>query len=197
MRRLIPEMGGVCLFLSFIPLASAVDVKFSGTLIDHPCEIDQNTFPSVIEFPTIPLKNFQYAPGRGGTRHFTIRLINCDTESVWKKVALTFSGDKPLPSRIKGNNFIKFSKDGGDETDALVIGLVGGDGVTPVKVYESREVSPPDDEFSEIKQQVEKDGTTIIVSFGAYMQAIPEAILGESVQTGEYSATAFLNVFYK
>ncbi|ELY3087348.1 type 1 fimbrial protein [Klebsiella aerogenes] len=173
-----------CLPLLFTLSASAVNVTFDGELLDRPCEIEPGSLDQTVQFLERTTKDFQVSPGMGPKEKFSIRLINCDTNSVWKTVKLKFSGDSELGMKERAPYFLRVS---GGNQGKLAVGLLDTDGVSPIKLGE----------VHNHKQGTRIEGNTVVLDFGAFVQATPDAIAQKSVLTGEYSSVANFELFYE
>ncbi|MFO6426156.1 fimbrial protein [Escherichia coli] len=117
-----------CLPLLLTLSAGAVNVTFDGKLLDRPCQIDPGSLNQTVQFLERPVKDFQYAPG-GVAENFSIRLVQCNTNTIWKTVKLKFSGDKESAMKERADYFLKVT---GKYTGKLAIGLLDTDGTTLV-----------------------------------------------------------------
>lgn len=173
-----------CLPLLLTLSAGAVNVAFDGELLDRPCQIDSASLNQTVQFLERPAKDFQYAPGRGPAENFSIRLIQCNTNTIWKTVKLKFSGDKESAMKERSEYFLKVT---GVNTGKLAIGLLDTDGKTPMKLgdaHNQRQGSP-----------INRD--TLQLNFKAYVQATPDALAQKSVTPGSYASTANFELFYE
>ncbi|HAO0324565.1 TPA: type 1 fimbrial protein [Escherichia coli] len=173
-----------CLPLLLTLSAGAVNVIFDGELLDRPCQIDSGSLNQTIQFLERPVKDFQYAPGRGPTENFSIRLVQCNTNTIWKTVKLKFSGDKEGAMKERADYFLKVT---GGNTGKLAIGILDTDGTTLLKLGESHNHG----------QGTPIDRDSLQFNFKAYVQATPDALVQKSVQPGEYKSVANFELFYE
>ncbi|KAB2827021.1 type 1 fimbrial protein [Escherichia coli] len=174
--------GGLPLLLTLS--AGAVNVTFDGELLDRPCQIDSGSLNQTVQFLDRPVKDFQVSPGMGPAEKFSIRLVDCDTSSIWKMVKLKFSGDNEPGMREKSDWFLRVS---GENLGKLAVGLLDTDGVTPLKLGDAHN--------NRLGTQIE--GSTVTLNFKAFVQATPDAIAQKSVQPGEYKSVANFELFYE
>lgn len=173
-----------CLPLLLTLSAGAVNVTFDGELLDRPCQIDSGSLNQTVQFLDRSVKDFQVSPGKGPTEKFSIRLVGCDTFSIWKTVKLKFSGDNEPGMKEKSAYFLRVS---GENQGKLAIGLLGTDGVTPLKLGDAHNNG----------QGTQIEGNTVMLNFKAFVQATPDAIAQKSVQPGEYKSVANFELFYE
>lgn len=73
-------------------------VNMEGAIIETPCAIDTDSYDQTIDFSVLPLSQI-IRNGDGGTRAFTIRLVNCvlgradPTLPDWQRFQMTFDGE--------------------------------------------------------------------------------------------------------
>ncbi|HBC0990044.1 TPA: type 1 fimbrial protein [Escherichia coli] len=173
-----------CLPLLLTLSAGAVNVTFDGELLDRPCQVDPTSDGQTVQFLERSVKDFQYAPGRGPTENFSIRLLQCNTSTIWKTVKLRFSGDKESAMKEQSEYFLKVT---GGNTGKLAIGLLDTDGSTLMKLGEAHNHG----------QGTLIDRDTLQFNFKAYVQATPDAIAQKSVIPGSYASTANFELFYE
>ncbi|HBA3590908.1 TPA: type 1 fimbrial protein [Escherichia coli] len=188
MRRLllarnIVRLAG-CLPLLLTLSAGAVNVTFNGELLDRPCQVDPASDGQTVQFLERPVKDFQHAPGRGATEDFSIRLIQCNTSTIWKTVKLKFSGDRESAMKEQADYFLKVT---GVNTGKLAIGLLDTDGTTLMKLGEAHNRG----------QGTPINSNTLLFNFKAYVQATPDALAQKSVTPGTYNSTANFELFYE
>ncbi len=191
MRRMkgIISGTGIARLASCLPLlltlsAGAVNVTFDGELLDHPCQIDSGSLNQTVQFLERPVKDFQSAPGRGPAETFSIRLINCNTTTLWKTVKLVFTGTREDNMEGQADYFLKVS---GINAGKLGIGILDTDGATLMKLGDAHNQG----------QGTSIDSETLQLNFKAYVQATPGAIAQKSVQAGTYESTANFNLTYE
>lgn len=180
----ITRLAG-CLPLLLTLSAGAVTVNFDGELLDRPCQIDPASLNQTVQFLERPVKDFQYVPGRGPAENFSIRLVQCNTATIWKTVKLRFSGDKESAMREQSEYFLKVT---GVNAGKLAIGILDTDGTTLMKLGEA---------YHNHGQGTPVDRDTLQFNFKAYVQATPDAIARKSVQPGEYNSVANFELFYE
>ncbi|OWC73286.1 fimbrial adapter papK [Escherichia coli] len=173
-----------CLPLLLTLSAGAVKVSFDGELLDRPCQIDSASLNQTVQFLERPVKDFQYAPGRWPAEKFSIRLIECNTNSIWKTVKLKFSGNKETAMREQSEYFLKVT---GVNAGKLAIGILDTDGTTLMKLGEAHSKG----------QGTRIEDRTVTLDFKAYVQATPDALAQKSVQPGEYQSVANFELFYE
>lgn len=173
-----------CLPLLLTLSAGAVNVTFDGELLDRPCQIAPGSLNQTVQFLERPVKDFQYAPGRGPAENFSIRLVQCNTNTIWKTVKLKFSGDKESAMKERADYFLKVT---GSNTGKLAIGLLDTDGTTLMKLGDAHNHG----------QGTPVDRDTLQFNFKAYVQATPDALAQKSVTPGSYASTANFELFYE
>lgn len=172
------------LSLLFTISANAVNVTFDGELQDRPCQIDPSSLNQTVEFLERPAKDFQWAPAKSPAEKFSIRLVDCDTNSIWKIVKLKFSGSNEPNMTGRSDYFLRVT---GVNQGKLGIGLLDTDGTTLMKLGEAHNN----------KQGTSITGKTITLNFKAFVQATPDAIAKKSVQPGNYTSVANFELFYE
>lgn len=188
MRKIITRVD-ITRLTSILPLllslsAGAVNITFDGELHDRPCQIDSGSLNQTVQFKERSVKDFQYNPGRGPTEKFNIQLIDCDISSVWKTVKLKFSGSNEPGMKEFADYFLAVS---GENHGKLAVGLLDTDGTTALKLGEAHNQ----------KQGTSIDANRITLTFSAFVQATPDAIIQRSVQPGEYTSVASFELFYE
>lgn len=151
----------------------AVDdnLKFSGTLVSDPCELDPLTTDLTVSFGTV-IKKGLYLNARTSAIPFTINLINCDT-AQGNQVTFTLSGTESttLPGTLAVTG-----------ATGIAIGLENPDG-TPLalnKPTPAMALSSGNNRFM----------------FQAYVAGEPDAIQAQTITTGDFSATATFEMAY-
>ncbi len=180
----IARLAG-CLPLLLMLSAGAVNITFDGELLDRPCQIDSASLNRTVQFLERPVKDFQYAPGRGPAERFSIRLVQCNTNTIWKTVKLRFSGTREDAMKEQKDYFLKVT---GVNTGKLAIGILDTDGTTLMKLGEA---------YHNHGQGTPVDRDTLQFNFKAYVQATPEALAQKSVIPGSYASTANFELFYE
>lgn len=165
----------VILLLNILPCgAQAIDnnLNFNGTLVSEPCDPDPRTTNFVVDFGTVVKKSL-YLNTRTESTPFSINLLNCDT-AISQSVVFTFTGSEStvLPGMLAVANPVA----------GIVIGLESADG-------KSLPVNQPAPALSLAQ------GTNSF-HFNAYVSAEPEAIKNQTIITGQFSATATVEIAY-
>lgn len=173
-----------CLSLFLMSSVGAVNVTFDGELLDRPCQIDSGSLNPTVQFLERPVKDFQYAPGRGPAQNFSIRLVQCKTNMVWKTVKLKFSGDKERAMKEQSEYFLKVT---GVNTGKLAVGILDTDGTTLMKLGDAHNRG----------QGTPINNDTLQFDFKAYVQATPDALAQKSVTPGTYESAANFELFYE
>lgn len=179
----IARLAG-CLPLLLTLSAGAVNVTFDGELLDRPCQIDSASLNQTVQFLERAAKYFHRTPGRGPTEDFSIRLVQCNTGSIWKMVKLKFTGNKESAMKDKSEYFLKVT---GVNAGKLAIGILDTDGITPIKLGEAHNHG----------QGTLVDRDTLQFNFKAFVQATPDALAQKSVAPGSYTSTADFELFYE
>ncbi len=173
-----------CLPLLLTLSVGAVNITFDGELLDRPCQIDPASLNQTVQFQERAAKYFQLLPGKGPEEKFSIRLVHCNTSTIWKTVKLKFSGDKESAMKERSEYFLKVT---GVNTGKLAIGLLDTDGATPMKLGEAHNKG----------QGSPVNSDTLQFDFKAYVQATPDALIQKSVRPGSYASTANFELFYE
>lgn len=164
--------------------ARAVTVNFDGELLDRPCQVAPESLRQDVIFMERPARDFWTEPARSPVEKFKVRLMECDTSSIWKVVKLKFSGTPESNMTGQADYFLKVA---GDNSGKLAIGLLDTDGKTPLKLSE----------FQNNGQGTQIDGKDVVLTFGAFVQATPDAIAQKSVQPGQYTSVANFELIYE
>ncbi|HDU5652562.1 TPA: fimbrial protein [Klebsiella aerogenes] len=167
-------------FFTLITLYSAcarcgTNLEMDGTLVTEPCNLDPGDNKLTVSFGTI-IKKGLYKEPRTFSKPFRVTLSDCDT-TLGKSVTLTFTGTESQATGMKG-----YLSTTGPGSEGIVIGIEKPDG-TPVKINEPTTAWALRDGVTEIQLQ-------------AYVQATPEALQNQSLEAGDFSATATLDVGY-
>lgn len=179
----IARLAG-CLPLLLTLSAGAVNVTFDGELLDRPCQIDPASLNQTVQFQERAAKYFHTTPGRGPAEDFSIRLVQCNTATIWKTVKLKFTGDKESAMKEQSEYFLKVT---GVNAGKLAIGILDTDGTTLMKLGDAHNHG----------QGTPVDRDTLQFNFKAYVQATPEALAQKSVTPGSYASTANFELFYE
>lgn len=179
----IARLAG-CLPLLLTLSAGAVNVTFNGELLDRPCQIDSASLNQTVKFDDRAAKYFHRQPGRGPAEDFSIRLVQCNTSTIWKTVKLKFTGDRESAMKEQSGYFLKVT---GVNAGKLAIGILDTDGTTLMKLGEAHNHG----------QGTPVDRDTLQFDFKAYVQATPDALAQKSVTPGSYASTANFELFYE
>lgn len=159
--------------MMFIAPVHALDnnLKFGGTLVSDPCELDPMTSDLTVDFGTV-IKKGLYLHSRTNAKPFTINLIACDT-ALGNEMTLTFSGTESatLPGALAVTG-----------ATGIAIGLENPDG-TPLSFNKPTSV------------YTLANGSNSF-TLEAYVAGEPDAIQAQSITTGDFSATATFEMAY-
>lgn len=168
-----------------------VKLKFDGTLLEHPCKLDPATKNLEVRFLERAAKYFHRAPGRGPAENFSIRLINCRTDTVKKTVKIRFSTKTTEEAMKEQSGY--FLKVTGINAGKLAIGILDTDGTTLMKLGNN--------DYSGAAHNQGKgspvDSNTLQFNFKAYVQATPDALAQKSVVPGSYESVVDFKLFYE
>ncbi|EAX4319108.1 type 1 fimbrial protein [Salmonella enterica subsp. enterica serovar Richmond] len=164
--------------------ARAVTVNFDGELIDKSCQLAPESLQQDVVFLERPARYFWTEPARSPVVKFTIRLMECNTASIWKLVKLKFSGTPENNMTGQSNYYLSVT---GDNAGKLAIGLLDSDGKTALKLGEVHNNG----------QGTQIDGRDVLLTFGAFVQATPDAIMRKSVQPGLYTSVVNFGLTYE
>lgn len=147
------------------------NLKFSGTLVSDPCELDPATTDLTIDFGTV-IKKGLYLHERTNAKPFTINLIECDT-AQGNQVTITFSGTEStaLPGALAVTG-----------ATGIAIGLENANG-TPQALNQPTPV------------YTLANGTNSF-TLQAYVAGEPDSIRAQSITTGDLTATATFEMAY-
>ncbi|EBG4357936.1 type 1 fimbrial protein [Salmonella enterica subsp. enterica] len=177
---LLPAMASMALSGQ----VQAVTVNFDGELLDRPCQVAPESLQQEVTFLERPARDFWTAPARSPVEKFSIRLMECDTTSIWKVVRLKFTGTPETNMAGQADYYLKVT---GDNVGRLGIGLLDTDGRTPLKLGE----------FQNGGQGTQIDGRDVVLTFGAFVQATPDAVAQKSVEPGQYTSAANFELTYE
>ncbi|EFU0743233.1 type 1 fimbrial protein [Escherichia coli] len=183
-KNIVRLAGGLPLLLALSVGAEGVTVRFDGELLDRPCQIDPASLNQTIQFQERAAKYFHTTPGRGPAEDFSIRLVQCNTGTIWKTVKLKFTGDKESAMKERSEYFLKVT---GKNAGKLAVGILDTDGTTLMKLGEAHNHG----------QGTPVDRDTLQFNFRAFVQATPEALAQKSVTPGSYTSTANFELFYE
>ncbi|MFO6300196.1 fimbrial protein [Rahnella selenatireducens] len=156
----------------FAPVNAAENnLKFSGTLVSDPCELDPGTSELTVDFGTV-IKKGLYLHQRTNAKPFTINLIECDT-AQGNEVTITFSGTEStaLPGALAVTG-----------TEGIAIGLENTNGAPQA--------------FNQPTPVYTLASGTNSFTLQAYVAGEPDAIQAQSITTGDFSATATFEMAY-
>jgi len=156
------------------------DLAFSGNLLDLPCKIDPSSETQEVVFYDTPVQQFLEQPGKSPVKRFSIKLISCRSYDIEKIVKLTFTGEEEPtePGALKVN---------GVNEGKLAIHFIDSDGSTPIKLNEQNNGG----------EGVTISSQSIVMDFGAFVQATQKALLTRSVTPGDYGAIATFKLVYQ
>lgn len=190
MNNTLPVKYSCAVFFTALTLgvipghSQAVTINFDGNLIDRSCQLAPESFKQVVAFQKLSVGYFLTEHARSPVEKFTIRLMECNTESVLKIVKIKFSGEPENNMKGESNYYLSVT---GNNAGKLAIGLLDSDGKTSLKLGESHNSG----------QGTQIDGKDILLTFGAFVQATPDAIKNRSVQPGEYNSVANFELTYE
>ena len=164
--------------------ARAVDISFSGELIEYPCKLDTESENKTVQFPEYPVKSFYISSGRMPAQKFNIKLRDCDKSSLWKTVKLIFTGVHETNMNGDSDYYLKIN---GVNTGKLAVGLLDVDGSTLLKLGEAH---------NNMKRGGLVDGS-MTFAFFAFVQATPDAISNKDIQPGLYTSTVTFKLIYE
>ncbi|ARD19480.1 Fimbrial adapter PapK [Edwardsiella anguillarum] len=174
----------IVLLLAGTAPVNAVDMNFSGELLERPCEISQESLVQEVGFLTRPVRDFWVSPGKGPATGFSIKLINCNTASIARVVKLKFSGTREPNMLGQADYFLRVN---GVNQGRLAIGILDTDGKMLLKLGDAHN-----------HQQGNRiDENTILLNFKAFVQATPDAVRQKNVSPGDYSSVAGFELFYE
>ncbi|WP_244637253.1 fimbrial protein (plasmid) [Pantoea agglomerans] len=157
-------------------VAGGENVKFSGTLVALPCTIPDSDRPIRVPMGNINAHDL-YLHQAMPRIPFILHLQDCDTQ-IAGRVSVTFSGveDAALPGYL--------AVDGGQsEASGIGIGLENSNG-------EQIKVNQATASYALLSGNNE-------LGFQAFIAGEPEAVKERSIQTGNFSAAAILEVSYE
>lgn len=154
--------------------ARAVDdnLKFGGTLVSEPCELDPATTDLEVDFRSVVQKSL-YLYGRTSSIPFTINLINCDI-ALANSVTMTFTGTES--TNLPGLLAVTGTATG------IAIGMEDQAGI-PIP-------------FNEATKPLALEAGTTSFTFMAYVEGEPDAIANQSIVPGTFSAIATIEIAY-
>lgn len=152
--------------------ASDSNMKFSGTLVSDPCELDPQTSDLTVDFKSVIEKDI-YLYTRSASVPFTISLTGCDT-TLGNSVTFTFKGTQntALPGYLAVTG----------TAAGIAVGLETAQGV-PVPLNQATSALTL------------ANGSNSFI-FKAYVTGEPEAMEKQSITPGDFSATATFEMAY-
>jgi minor pilin subunit PapK len=171
--RLIQPLTLLVMFGCSITVQAEMDIKFKGTLQVKACSLKKTTVD--VTLPDFSVKEF-YERIRTPATPFTLELDECDSV-IGKNINVLYSG--PKEAALPGMLAVA-----GDNLGALGIGIVDLDGSTLL----------PLDQKS---QQTAISSEALKLTFGAFVEATPEAIANKNILPGAYSAQASFTFEYE
>ena len=160
-------------------VALASDLLFKGNLIDSPCIIDPGSSSQIIQFMETSTRLYQNMPGKSYVEKFEIRLINCNALAFGKIVDVIFTG-------IEEPNFPGYLKVNGVNEGKLAIGIMDNLENNLLKINQNNNNSGK-----------LINGNNVYMTYKAFVQATPKAILDKTVRPGNYSSILTFNISYK
>lgn len=167
----------LCVTQPMVALAS--DLILKGNLIESPCIIDPGSSSQVIQFMETSTRLYQSMPGKSYAEKFEIRLINCNALALGKIVDVVFTGteEPSLPGYLKVN---------GINEGKLAIGIMDNLENNLLKINQNNNNSG---------KVIE--GDNVNMTYKAFVQATPKAIIDKTVRPGNYSSILTFNISYK
>jgi type 1 fimbria pilin len=154
---------------------SADNLQFKGTLISEPCVVTADSQELSVNFGSV-VDKFLYANGQSPAQTFTFHLAECNTD-VASNAAITLQGTESsvLPGYLK--------LDASSTATGVAIGIEQTDGerVAINKAAEKFRISSGDNQLT----------------LKAYVKGEPDAIAKNTIQAGEFSATATFSFAYE
>ncbi|WP_426505372.1 fimbrial protein [Serratia proteamaculans] len=169
----VPALLLTLLIATGVQAATIDNLRFDGTLVADPCELDPKTTDISLDFGTV-IDKYLYLNTRTHSKPITIRLLGCDL-SLGKTVSLTFKGTESvaLPGLLAVDT-------GG--ADGIAIGMELADG-TPLPINKATPL-----------MALTKDTTTLTLM--NYVQGEPKAIKDHKIVTGDFTAVATFALDY-
>nr|WP_312847931.1 fimbrial protein [Serratia proteamaculans] len=153
--------------------ATTDNLRFDGTLVADPCELDPKTTDISLDFGTV-VDKYLYLNTRTHSKPITIRLLGCDL-SLGKTVSLTFKGTESVA--LPGLLAVNAGGAGG-----IAIGMELADG-TSLPINKATPL-----------MALTKDTTTLTLM--NYVQGEPAAIKEHQIVTGDFTAVATFALDY-
>ena len=169
--------------------ALAVDVSWSGTVVEAACLLAPQSQNQEVEFLGRSVKDFNFQPGQSSRKTFTITFTDCDS-SAFNIVKLSFSGESENNMMGDTDYFLSVK---GTNAGRLGIGIIDVDG-TPLKL--ATMLSLGEFHNSELGTIIGSNNTLNLI-FSAYVQSTPDAMMNKTVEPGTYSSSATFEVHYQ
>lgn len=173
----------------FLPLTFAVDVAWSGEVIEAACLLAPENQNLSVDFSARPAKDFNFAPGHSPREKFTIKLTECHN-SAFNTVKIRFHGQKENNMTGKKDYFLAVN---GNNAGQLGIGIIDVDG-TPLKLGETRSAG---EYHNSNTGTIIGSNKTLNLNFLAYVQSTPSAMMNKTVVPGNYNSSATFEIFYE
>lgn len=93
-RIALPVLLPAMLMMTGAQAATTDNLRFDGTLVAIPCELDAKTTDISLDFGTV-IDKYLYLNTRTQSKPITLRLLECDL-SLGKTVSLTFKGTESV-----------------------------------------------------------------------------------------------------
>jgi len=162
----------------FINKAYSVEnVKFSGVLIEEPCQLELLSKYIVVNMEHID-DRFLFDHNRSVSTPFSLQLSGCDPD-VAKIISITFTGQESawIPGLLSVNNQLT------NRPNGIALGLQSA-GKIDIPLFMKVKVADLIDGYNEIK-------------LGAYIQAELPVMVGRPVVYGRYQVTAGFTIDYE
>ncbi|XTZ40645.1 fimbrial protein [Salmonella enterica] len=153
--------------------AVANNLKFDGTLVDDPCQLDPNTTDITLDFGTV-IDKYLYLNTRTHSQPFTLRLQGCDT-TLGNQVEITFKGTES--NELPGLLTLSQSSASG-----IAIGMEMADGT-----------SIP---FNKTLPAFALTNGVSTITLQSYVQGEPSAITNHNIGRGTFKAVATFELNY-
>ncbi len=174
--KLLPMMSALFLYGMSLGLAySAENVKFYGTLVADPCQLELESEHILVDMGHID-DRFLFDHHRSLNTPFYLKVTACDL-SVAQTLYITFQG--PASAELKGLLAVNI----GGKKSGIAIGLQNS---------ENEEI--PLDKKTKISELISGYNEILL---GAYIQAEPSAIANRKVEYGYYQVTSTFLLDYQ
>lgn len=169
--KLLRYTAGIFFLSSSQILLAQDNLYLHGSLIAEPCIVAPEDKDISVNFKTIVNKHL-YSNTRTIGENFKLHLMNCDL-TIGKSVTVTITGAESL--QLPG----MLALNGG-----IAIGIESGSGTFIPINKPGQPKSLVDDEEN-------------IISFYAFVQGEPDALINRTISEGPFSTTATLNLNYE